>query len=56
MIVAGEASADLHAAALVEKLKALEPEIQFYGVGGENLVKAGAELWFDFSRMGVVKR
>ncbi len=54
MIVAGEASADLHAAALVEKLKALEPEIQFYGVGGENLVKAGAELWFDFSRMGVV--
>ncbi len=54
MIVAGEASADLHAAALVAKLKQLDPALEVYGVGGERLKQEGAKIWFDFSRMGVV--
>ena len=54
LIVAGEASADLHAAALIAELKALAPGLEVYGAGGEHLKKAGAKLWFDFSSMGVV--
>jgi len=54
MLIAGEASADLHASALILKLRELDPEIEVYGVGGENSRKAGARIWFDFSRMGVV--
>lgn len=54
LIVAGEASADLHASSLILKLKELEPKIEVYGVGGENLKQAGAQIWFDFSQMGVV--
>ena len=54
MIVAGEASADLHASNLVRELKTLEPGIEIYGVGGEKLKAAGANIWFDFSRASVV--
>jgi len=54
MVVAGEASADLHASSLVHHLKKLNPEIGVYGIGGENLKKAGADIWFDFSKTGVV--
>lgn len=54
MIVAGEASADLHASTLVSKLKELLPELQVYGVGGEKLRAAGANIWFDFSQVSIV--
>jgi lipid-A-disaccharide synthase len=35
MIIAGEASGDLHGAALVKALHEIDPEIRFYGIGGE---------------------
>ncbi len=54
LVVAGEASADLHASAVVKKLKEQEPEIDVYGVGGKYLKEAGARIWFDFSSVGVV--
>jgi len=54
LIVAGEASADLHASSLVCKLKEMNPSLEIYGVGGQNLKQAGAKIWFDFSRIGVV--
>ena len=54
LVVAGEASADLHASAVVKKLKEQEPEIEVYGVGGKHLKEAGARIWFDFSSVGVV--
>jgi len=37
LIVAGEASGDLHAANLLEALRRLEPAIEAFGVGGERL-------------------
>jgi len=54
LIVAGEASADLHASNLLKKLGELEPGIQCYGVGSEQLEKAGARILFDFSKQSVV--
>jgi lipid-A-disaccharide synthase len=54
MIVAGEASADLHASNLVRELKKLDPGLEIYGVGSDKLKETGAHIWYDFSRKSVV--
>jgi lipid-A-disaccharide synthase len=45
MIVAGEASGDLHGAGLAESLRALRPDLQLVGVGGGRMASAGVELF-----------
>jgi lipid-A-disaccharide synthase len=55
MIVAGEASGDLHGAALVREALRLRPGLAFFGVAGPLMRKAGVEAVFateDFSAMG----
>ena len=54
MIVAGEASGDLHGGNLVQAMHKIDPEIKFYGVGGRNLKEAGVELIADAADMAVV--
>lgn len=54
MIVAGEASGDLHGANLVRALHRINPAVCFYGVGGRNLKEAGVELIADSADMAVV--
>lgn len=54
VIVAGEASGDLHAASLVSALKALRPQVEFYGLGGRRMREAGVELFCDLTRLSVV--
>ena len=54
MIVAGEASGDLHGGNLVRALQRIDPAICFYGVGGRNLKDAGVELAADAADMAVV--
>ena len=54
MIVAGEASGDLHGGNLVQEMHKIDPEIRFYGVGGRNLKEAGVELIADAADMAVV--
>ncbi|MGO9138834.1 MAG: lipid-A-disaccharide synthase [Syntrophales bacterium] len=54
MIVAGEASGDLHGGNLVQAMHKIDPEIRFYGVGGRNLKEAGVELIADAGDMAVV--
>ena len=39
MLVAGEVSGDLHGAHLVEAIHRIDPEVHFFGVGGEGLKK-----------------
>lgn len=41
MLIAGEASGDLHGASLIENMKVLNPELLFFGIGGDNMIKAG---------------
>jgi len=54
MIVAGEASGDLHGGNLVRALHRIDPAICFYGVGGRNLKDAGVDLAADSANMAVV--
>jgi lipid-A-disaccharide synthase len=54
VIVAGEASADLHGSNLVKAMKKLSPGIVFWGVGGKNMEEAGVKILFSSSEMAVV--
>jgi lipid-A-disaccharide synthase len=53
-IVAGEASGDLHAAKVVHELKALDPGLATFGIGGDLLAEEGMELLHHAREMGVV--
>ncbi|HEX2781561.1 MAG TPA: lipid-A-disaccharide synthase [Gemmatimonadaceae bacterium] len=44
MIIAGEASGDLHGGALAEQLRALAPDRPLVGIGGGRMEAAGVEL------------
>jgi len=54
MIIAGEASGDLHAAKLVREVKEKYTDISFYGIGGTNMVEAGVETLVDSAELAVV--
>jgi len=54
MIVAGEASGDLHGANLVKAMHGIDPTLRFYGIGGKRLREAGIELMADSADMTVV--
>ena len=53
VIVAGEASGDLHAASLVHMLKKNSPNLTFSGIGGQHMQAAGVTLISDLARVGV---
>jgi lipid-A-disaccharide synthase len=58
LIVAGEASADLHASRVLEELQKLKPGVRAFGVGGPRLRAAGLEAIApaeDISVMGLVE-
>ncbi len=58
LIVAGEASADLHAARALAELRKLRPGLHAFGVGGPSLRAAGLETLYpaeDISVMGLVE-
>ncbi len=54
MIVAGEASGDLHGAGLVREALRLDSDLRFLGVGGPLMREAGVETLVDASAMAVV--
>ncbi|HOP50328.1 MAG TPA: lipid-A-disaccharide synthase [Ignavibacteriales bacterium] len=50
-ILTGEASADLHASAVVKKIKEKNVNAEFYGIGGKNLKEAEVELIYDIDEL-----
>ncbi len=54
LIIAGEASGDLHGSNLVKEMLSLNPKLKFFGVGGEKMRKAGVNLVADITDMAVV--
>lgn len=54
LIVAGEASSDLHAANLVREIKALIPELEFFGLGGVKMARQGVRLQANIVNLAVV--
>ena len=54
MFVAGEASGDSHGAHLISALRALDPKINFTGLGGPQMQSAGLVLYEDLTKFAVV--
>jgi lipid-A-disaccharide synthase len=54
LIVAGEASGDLHGGNLVREMRMLRPELEFSGIGGKKMEAAGVRLIADVADMAVV--
>lgn len=54
MMVAGEASADLHGANLVRAIKGKDPDISFWGIGGQRMAASGVHILVPSSDMAVV--
>lgn len=54
LIISGEPSGDLHASNLVRDLKGLDPELSFYGLGGDRSRESGVDVIFDISRLALV--
>lgn len=54
MIVAGEASGDLHGANLVREMRSLRSDLSFYGIGGRRLEMEGVDLLASSADMAVV--
>jgi lipid-A-disaccharide synthase len=54
LLLAGEASGDYHAAALVRDLKRLRPDIRVSGIGGDKLAEAGMELLHHYRDVNTI--
>ncbi|MFB3885520.1 MAG: lipid-A-disaccharide synthase [Thermodesulfobacteriota bacterium] len=54
LMVAGEASGDLHGAHLMEAIHHIDPDIRFSGIGGERLQRMGMQLLYPSSSLSVV--
>lgn len=54
MLMAGEASGDLHGSNLAKKLLELCPEAEIFGMGGGLMRQAGVELLFDPTQMSTI--
>ena len=53
-IIAGETSGDRLAAGLIEAAHAIQPDIEFQGVAGPEMVSAGCTPWRDSSELAVM--
>ena len=54
MLVAGEASGDMHGAKLVAAMREQTPNLAVCGIGGPALAAQGMEILYDSSRLAVV--
>lgn len=54
LMVAGEASGDMHAARLASEMHRLRPDLRVFGMGGEELRAAGMEVLADSAEISVV--
>jgi lipid-A-disaccharide synthase len=54
MIIAGEASGDLHGSRLVRELKNNDPNLHIFGIGGDKMQQCGMELAYHINEMSVL--
>lgn len=54
MIIAGEASGDLHAGKVACFMRKLLPDIEIFGVGGEMMKSCGVELIYNISEISFI--
>jgi lipid-A-disaccharide synthase len=51
LIIAGEASGDLHGSGLVRELKKVDSNLEIFGIGGDKMKREGVELIFHIDRL-----
>lgn len=54
MVIAGEVSGDMHAAAVVRAMKDRAPDLAVWGIGGDELRKSGVEILHGVNEMAVM--
>lgn len=54
LIIAGEASGDMHAAKLISQVQQKNPNISFFGIGGSKMRATGAEILIDSKQLSVL--
>lgn len=54
MMSAGEASGDMHAAAVAAELKRMMPEAEIFGMGGADMKKSGVRIIYDIENLGII--
>ena len=54
LLIAGEASGDLHGGKLVAALRRQEPDIQLFGIGGDQMKAAGMELFYHVDQLAYI--
>ena len=54
LLVAGEASGDIHGASLVRELKNRAPRAVFSGIGGPAMRQAGVDILYDYEELAVM--
>lgn len=52
MIIAGEASGDLHGSALIKELLAIDDTIEIFGIGGDKMIAEGMKTIYHTNDMG----
>jgi lipid-A-disaccharide synthase len=51
LIIAGEASGDLHGSALIVELKKIDPSINVFGIGGEKMKSSGMNIIYSIDKL-----
>ena len=54
MMSAGEASGDMHAGAVAAEIKRLYPDAEIFGMGGQDMRKAGVRIIYDIENLGII--
>ncbi len=51
MIIAGEASGDMHGASLINEVKKIDPSVEIFGIGGNRMIEAGMNAQYNIKKM-----
>ena len=51
VIIAGEASGDLHASGLIREIKKINSNLEIFGIGGDRMRREGVELIFHIDKL-----
>jgi len=54
LIIAGEASSDMHAGNLIREMRLLDRDISFFGLGGKSMKEAGVDLHDNIVRLAFI--
>ena len=54
VIIAGEDSGDLHGSKLIAQMKTINPDLSFYGIGGDKMIQAGLNKVEHIKNMNVI--